>query len=566
MSSHNKTLVGVLQITKHTLIIVGIFSFFTNILMLTVPIYMMQLYDRVLTTRSYETLFYLSLMAVTALAILSILDFIRHRVAMYLSYIQDTTLGPEALAKCPDKILQGDRYGSQALRDLTTIRQFISGTGIFSLFDAPWAPIYLFVIFMLHPALGIVATIGAIILFSLAILNQKVTGKLQQEATDKALAAQQYADNSIRHSEAIQAMGMMNNLIRIWKGKNQEALAVQFKANEKNTILVTLSKFIRMNLQLLMLGVGGYYVLQNVLTGGAMIAASILSARALAPVEQAIGMWKQAQAAYNAYHRVTKLLDTDSPREAGISLPEPKGEVRIENLIYGVKTLDKPILSNISLNIYPGDLVAIIGPSGAGKSTLARLLIGAMKPNSGAVRLDSADVYTWDRDDFGKHVGYVPQDIELFTGTVKDNIARLTEEPDDNAVIQAAKLASLHEIILHLPDGYNTMLNMADFSISGGIRQRIALARALYKNPKLIVMDEPNSNLDSTGENALLNTLKTMREAGTTQIVITHHPVLLRDANKVAVLIEGKIQLYGPRNEVLEKMKQNKLKQGDRKV
>ncbi|OGT52193.1 MAG: hypothetical protein A3E84_02515 [Gammaproteobacteria bacterium RIFCSPHIGHO2_12_FULL_42_13] len=545
----------IMQACHKALYVAGFFSCFINILMLTTSLYMLQVYDRVLASRSFDTLIYLTLAAIIALVALTLLDIARSRVLVHVSYWLDNALSPTALAKSADQLLQGYAYGPQALRDIATIRQFVAGAGIFSLFDAPWVPIYLFVIFMLSPLLGLLATLGAVILFILAILNERMTRKLLNEATIRAMGAQYYIDASLRNAEIIQAMGMMKNIIQHWESQNGPVLQLQTIASNRAAIILAISKFMRLTLQIFMLGVGAYLVIENQLTGGAMIAGSILLSRALAPVEQAISVWKQLLAARQAYYRLQQHFSATTRYVSNITLPPPQGTVTLENVMYHLSRADKPILSNISLQIKAGEVIAVIGPSGAGKSTLARLIVGALKTTSGDVRLDGADVYTWDRNDFGRYTGYLPQDIELFTGTVKDNIARMGVI-EDEAVVTAAQIAGVHNMILHLPKGYDTYIGNNSYILSGGQRQRIALARAIYHFPRLLVLDEPNSNLDSEGEESLLHAILAMRAKGTTQIIIAHHPSIIKQVDKIIFLVEGQIKMIGPRDQVLEKLQQ----------
>lgn len=539
-----------LQACRTALWCVGFFSFFVNILMLTVPIYMLQIFDRVLASQSFDTLIYLTLIAITALCILGLLDLTRNRVLIVVGAWLDKKIGPPALEQCPDEILSGRFYGGQSLRDLTTIRQFIGGAGILALFDIPWLPVYLIVIFMLHPWLGMLGTFGAIVILALAIANELLTRKLLQEANMRALQTQRQTDAALRNSEAIQAMGMMPGIVNHWKGKNKEVLDLQVKASKRSGIILATTKFLRLSLQLLILGIGAYFVVQNELTPGGMIAASILLSRALAPIEQGITTWRMLLQAREAYKRLNEHFLNSSPRIAGVELPKPKGFINLENVFYKLNQQEKPILSNISFKIEPGEMIAVIGPSGAGKSTLARLVTGCWRASAGHVRLDNADVYSWDRAHFGNYCGYLPQDIELFPGTIKDNIARMGEV-DDKALIAASQLAGVHEMILHFPAGYETEIQTGMFNLSGGQRQRIALARALYNNPQILILDEPNANLDHDGEAALQKALLTLRERGTTIILISHRTGIVSIVDKILYLGEGKVQAYGPRDEVL---------------
>lgn len=540
---------------RNALYVVGVFSFFINILMLTTSIYMLQVYDRVLASRSIDTLIYLTLAALVALMTLALLDIARSRVLVHVSHWLDNVLSPEALQRSADEILRGHRYGAQSLRDIATLRQFISGSGIFSLFDAPWVPIYLLAILYLSPSLCLLATVGAIALFALGVVNEVLTRHMLAEANAKAIAAQYYVDASLRNAEVIQAMGMMPNIIEHWDSKNAAVLHLQAVASNRAGAILAVTKFLRLALQILMLALGAYLVIHNELTGGGMIAGTILLSRALAPVEQGIGVWKQMLAARLAYHRLQKHFASPGRPESKIKLPTPKGALTIDNIMYQLVNTDHPILSHISMQVSPGEMIAVIGPSGAGKSTLARLITGALKATGGDIRLDGVDVYAWERSDFGRHVGYVPQDIELFSGTVKDNIARMGVI-DDAAVIAAAQLAEVHDVILKLPKGYDTRIGSDSFVLSGGQRQRIALARAIYKMPALLVLDEPNSNLDSEGEHALLRTLQTMRKHGTTQIIISHKPSIVKHVDRILFIIDGKIKLSGPREQVLAELQQ----------
>lgn len=543
------------QACRQAFYFVGIFSFFINILMLTVPIYMLQLFDRVLASRSFQTLFYLTLIAIIALMAFALLDMARSRILVRVTHWLDLYLSPAALAHSADEILQGRHYGAQSLRDISTIRQFLGGPSIFALFDSPWVPIYLLVIFLLHPLLGVLATLGAILLFVLALLNELMTHQPLAEANTMAVITQLQTDATIRNAEVIQSMGMMPNIVKKWFQQNGRALELQTIASNRASIILSTSKFLRLTLQLLMLGTGAYLVVQNEITPGVMIAGSILLSRALAPVEQAIGAWKQMLLAQQSHMRLQNHFKMTVNRSAGIALPTPKGHIELKNVYYVPPGSQKPTINNVSLSVESGEFIALIGPSAAGKSTLARLITGAWAPNAGSVRLDGASVYTWDRDHFGKHVGYLPQDVELFIGTVKENIARMAEA-EDTAVIEAATLAGIHEMILKLPKGYDTPIGAGAYNLSGGQRQRVALARALYKKPRILILDEPNSNLDTEGELALLHALEAMHQEGSTIIIIAHRPTILKVADRIVVLNVGQIQFAGPREEILEKIQQ----------
>lgn len=550
------------EASKSAFIYVGLFSLFINVLMLTTPLYMMQVFDRVLTSYSYDTLIYLTLIAVLALLILSLLDAIRTYIIIHVSVWFERKLSPPALALSPDQILLGNTYPEHALRDIAAVKQFIGGSAVFTFFDSPWVPVYLIVIFMLDPVLGWISTTGALILFLCALLNELCTRKLLRDASEMAISTQQEMAASLRNAEAIQAMGMLPALISAWHKNNETILNFQIKSSKISGNILALSKFIRSSLQIFILGVGAYLVLTNRITSGMMIAGSILMSRALAPVEQAISAWKQYQSAKHAIDRLKPHLAFQSQRLSGIQLPAPKGYLSIENLYYMPPALQKFVINGINLHIKAGEMAALIGPSAAGKSTLARLIAGVLKPNNGSVRLDTADVYQWERTDFGRYVGYLPQDIELFNGSVKENIARMGTI-NDAAVIKAAKQAGCHELILRLPQGYDTVIHRNSFGLSGGQRQRIALARALYGDPQLVILDEPNSNLDSDGELALLNALQELKRRQATVILIAHRPHVIHFVDTLIVLNEGKIQFSGPRDQILNKLKELAAAQAD---
>jgi len=348
-------------------------------------------------------------------------------------------------------------------------------------------------------------------------------------------------------------MGMMSNIVKSWFIKNEKVLQLQAIASRRSGTILAFSKFLRLIIQLLMLGTGAYYVVLGQITPGVMIAASILMGRALAPVEQAIGAWKQFLGARQAYHRLEAHFKFESERTAGIKLPTPTGQLSFENVYYVPPGMQRPIINNIIMQIPAGKTLAVIGPTAAGKTSLARLIVGAWRASAGCVRLDGADVYTWDRSDFGTHVGYLPQDIELFSGTIKENIARMGEI-DDAAIIAAAKLTGVHGMILHLPQGYDTEIGEGAYTLSGGQRQRIALTRALYKEPRLIVLDEPNSNLDNDGEVALINAIEATKKTGATIVIIAHRPSIMRCVDDIVVLKEGQIQFAGPRDKILAQL------------
>lgn len=523
-----------------------LFSCLINLLMLTVPLYMLQVFDRVLPSQSNDTLIYLTLMAVIATLIMGLLEFVRGQVLTRISHWIDDILSPLALSQSIDHTLLGGTYGAQSLADITNLRQFLSSPSIYAFFDAPWVLIYLVIIYLLYVPLGVMATIGAIILFALAILNEIVARKPLKDANVAYLKNQESISSSIKNAESIQAMGMMQPIVGKWKAHNEFVLRMQCLASDRSGLVLSCSKLIRTALQIFILGLGAYYVIQGELTSGAMIAASIIMGRALAPVEQAIGAWKHAVSALQAFKRLQSYLDKGDPRPEIIELPKPKGRIDVENLLYIPQGSKKPILQGITFTLMPGESLGIIGPSAAGKSTLARLLVGIWPPNNGFVRLDGANIYEWNRQVIGEYVGYLPQGVMLFKGNIKENIARMGKI-DDQKVIAAAKFVDAHEMVLQIDKGYEADTNT--YHLSGGQNQRIALARAFYGLPKFVLLDEPESNLDEAGMAALEVVFKRAQAAGITMVVVSQRPSLVQLLNKVMILRDGKIEKYGRTSE-----------------
>lgn len=550
---YNEYLNKVIDKTKRSIRYIAFFSLFINLLMLTVPIYMLQIFDRVIPSHSFDTLIYLTLIAAFMLLVFGLLDRARAHIMIKISAWLGQALGPEALMRGPDKILHGEQMVSQTLQDIGKVRAFLSSPALTMLFDAPWMPIYLVVIFFLHPTLGVISVIGAVLLLLLALANEMSTRKLSEEASIMAIKSQHHVTATLKNAEAIQAMGMMPSIVDNWSVDNDETTDKQTKAGLRSSTILSTSKMIRMMLQVIMLGAGAYYVVKGVFTPGVMIAGTILLSRALAPVEQGIGAWKQFIAAREAYQRLKHYFFRPILRPDAMELPPPKGDLSVEALYFVPPGADKAVLENVSFKLNAGDILAVIGPSAAGKTSLARILVGAWEPTRGHARLDGADIYEWDREDFGRYVGYLPQDVELFVGTVSQNIARLGEV-DPEAVVDAAKRAEAHEMILNLPHGYDTDLISAGQTLSGGQRQRIGLARALYKHPRLVVLDEPNASLDELGLKALMDSIGNMRKNKRTVILITHHPALLQCVDKILLMKEGKVLGIGPAKEVLAKI------------
>jgi PrtD family type I secretion system ABC transporter len=534
------------------LIMVGALSLFLNLLALALPLYMFQVFDRVLTSGRVETLVALTVIAAFALLCLGGLEVIRARALTPISTWLDRALSRAVLSASVGEALAGRPIGAQAMSDLAQIRGFINSQGIFPIFDAPWTPLFVAVIWLLHPWLGMLAVVGAAVLFGLALANELATRASLAGAGQASLAAQRRYEIALRNAEVVQAMGMLPALLERWQGDHERVLDHQARAGDRTAWIYGLSKFVRLFVQVAILGLGAYLVLEGALTGGGMIAASILLGRALAPVEQAIGAWKGFVAARASHDRLRLLLQRHPGDAAAIQLPAPEGRISVDQLCF--KAPDgRPILKGVSFELAAGEVLAVVGPSASGKSTLCRLLTGVWPPDGGHVRLDAAEVHAWDRVDFGRHVGYLPQDVELFSGSVRDNVARMTNAPDE-AVIAAAQLAGVHEMILHLPDGYATEIGPQGAILSGGQRQCIGLARAMFGAPRVVVLDEPSASLDQVGESAVLDAIGRLKARGTTVILVVHRPRLLTHVDKVLVLSEGAGVLFGPRDRVLARI------------
>ncbi|MFA6759427.1 MAG: type I secretion system permease/ATPase [Sulfuricurvum sp.] len=542
--------------SKRSFLIVGFFSMFINIMMLTPSLYMLQLYDRVVGSRSEETLIMLTLIVVVIYITMSIFEMVRSRILVKIGNSIDEKLSKRIFGILFDLENRSPGKGSSLpLNDLTQVRQFMTGNGLFAFFDAPWIPIYIFVLFLFHPYFGYFSIFAAVVLVTLAIINEYSTKEKLLEANNLNRAASIYVDANIRNAEVVNAMGMKSNIEHLWLEKHYSFLHAQNEASNKAGVWSNLSKGLRTLFQSLILGVGAYLTIHSEISGGMMIAGSILMGRALAPLDLMIGGWKGFSSARTSYNRLDALL-SDFPKDKEyMRLPSPKGEIILENVVVVPPNASAPSVKGVSMMINRGDVVGIIGPSAAGKSSLVRAMLGLWPLASGKARLDGADISQWDRVDLGGYIGYLPQDVELFAGTISQNIARFGEV-DPDKVVEAAKKAGVHDMILRLPDGYDTLLGVGGIALSGGQRQRIGFARAIYNNPTLVVLDEPNSNLDDAGEAALAAAITTLRTEGTTVVLITHRPSLLQATNKIAVLKAGLLELYGASGEILAKLTQ----------
>ena len=545
---------------KSTFVTVGVFSAIINLLMLVPSIYMLQVYDRVLASSNEVTLAMLTLMVLGAYVVMSALELIRSFILVRVGAAFDMDLNKRIYtASFEQNLKQAGGNAGQSLSDLVTVRQFLTGNGVFAFFDAPWLPVYLVVIFFFEPALGWFALAGTVVLMLLAFINERVTREPLAQANSMAVAANALATNNLRNAEVIEAMGMLPNLMGRWFKMHGKFLHLQAEASEKAGLVGAVTKFVQLSLQSLVLGFGALLVIEGKMTPGMMIAASILVGRALAPVQQVIGVWKSFSATRSAWERLTALLEANPARESAMSLPKPLGALAVENVTTAAPGSKVAVLKGLSFTVAAGDVLGVIGPSGSGKSTLARLLVGVWQAQAGKVRLDGADVYQWNKAELGPHLGYLPQDVELFGGTVSENIARFGEI-DAQAVVQAAQRAGVHDMVLQLPQGYDTVLGDGGAGLSGGQRQRLGLARAMYGDPSVLVLDEPNSNLDDIGEQALVNAIAALRKRGKTVVLITHRTSVIGITNKLLLLRDGMSDMFGPTDQVLGLLQQNAQK------
>jgi ATP-binding cassette subfamily C protein/ATP-binding cassette subfamily C protein EexD len=531
----------------------GIFSLAINVLYLAGPLYMLQVYDRVISSASEITLLMLTIALLLAYLALAGLDAVRARILTRASIRLDRNIASRVMTAIIDRSANFAGARSQLLRDFDTFRQFITGGGIHAIFDLPWAPIYIAVIFALHPLLGAFALVSAITLVLMALFNEWMVKPPLAESNEAAARSYNFTEMSLRNTEVVRAMGMTAGLLKRWSRDRSRMLERQVAASDRAATMQSLIRFLRLSMQSLILGVGAYLVIERLTTAGAMFAASILLGRALQPVEQIVGSWRGLVSARGAFLRVRELLAAHPPHEAGLMLPRPKGQLSVEALSFAAPGTSKPILRGVTFQIEPGEVLGVIGPSGAGKSTLARQLVGVQAPSAGAVRLDGSEVSTWMKSSLGQHLGYLPQDIELFADSVAANISRF-EQSRDNEIIRAAQMAGVHDMILRLPLGYDTQVGDGGAILSGGFRQRIGLARAVFGNPSLVVLDEPSSNLDAEGDAALADCILQLKKRGTTVVLISHRPFTLNVVEKVLILRDGAVEMFGPRNEVLSRL------------
>jgi ATP-binding cassette subfamily B protein len=561
--SENNMLTEALSAVRPVFFAMGAFSFFINLLLLILPLYSLQVLDRVLSTGSMDTLFWLSAIMIAVFLAASVLQALRSFALIRVGEWMDDKLGPSLLSSSLTFAAATGKRGTQNLRDLNALRGFLTGQGLLTLLDAPWSVISLAVLFIIHMQLGMITLLGCLLMVGLAWLNEVAIHKPLDEANEANVRNFQQLDIAMRNAEVIEAMGMTGTITAFWRKSNLRMTALQSLASGRSAIMQAVTRFFRLSLQIAITGWGAYLALHNEITSGSIIAASILAGRALSPFDMAIGIWKSLIEARESYDRLQKSLAGMGARPTGISLPAPKGQLTVENLVFGIQGRNRPILRGINFNLDAGEVLGIVGPSAAGKSTLAKLIVGTCKPQLGAVRLDGGDVRHWRREEFGRYVGYLPQDVELFAGPVRDNIARMDEDAPDAAIVKAAQTAFAHDMVMGLPNGYDTDIGSGGAALSAGQRQRVGLARAFFSDPKLLVLDEPDANLDTEGEQALAHAIVRAKADNVTTLVITHRSTLLQHVDKLLVLKDGEMTMFGPRHEVIMALmhNENKLRQ-----
>ena len=547
-----------LKLCKGAFLSAAGFSLLINFLMITPSIYMLQVYDRVVATGNKSTLLMLTLIVVMLFITMAALEWVRSQILVKVSTRLEMLLNQRLFQIAFKQSLYsgGQRATTQPLDDLTGLRQFLTGNGLFAFFDAPWMPVYLALLFLFHPWFGWYSIFTAILLCIVAAATEKATTKIISDANNVAMATRGALARNLRNAEIIESMGMLGRIRQRWMVGAVKVLDLQALASSRAGLLAALSKIIRLSSQSLILGLGAYLVIEREISPGLMIAGSILMGRALAPIDMIIGTWKGFINARDQYERLNTILRQIPADKERMLLPDPEGRIQLENVMVVPPGGNVPVIKGISLVIEKGDIVGIIGPSGAGKSTLARAILGIWPTANGAMRLDGAEVFNWNREHLGGFIGYLPQDIELFEGTISENIARFGDMNPEQ-VVAAAKMADVHEFILRFPEGYDTAIGPTGGNLSGGQRQRIGLARALYGNPVLVVLDEPNSNLDEQGEVALEKALLQLKQKQATVLIVTHRHSVLSKVDKLLVLNDGLLAVYGPRDQVVAHLQQS---------
>lgn len=550
-----------LRACRRHFVAVAAFSALLNLLFLVPMLYMLQIYDRVIPTRGELTLFFLTLVLLFGLITLALLDFVRSRLLVRASIRLDRQLSgillDTTLAR-RDKTF--DAVARQAMREFDTLRQALTGPAIIALCDAPWSPIYILVCLLIHPLIGLLVLVGAVMLGFVAFRNQRATGEPLQRASEAAARAYASQEQVLAGAENVRALGMRQAMVRRHLAERHSMMTEQTYASFAASRYVTISKFLRLALQSLALGLGAWLAINNSISAGAVFAASFLAGRALQPIEQLLSTWRSVVQARTAYDKLNGLLGARESEIALTQLPPPKGRIDVKQLWVANAAGDGAILSNISFQLQPGEVIAVVGPSGAGKSTLLRMLAGAGRPDRGVIRIDHANMLDWDSEQLAPYIGYLPQDVSLFAGTVKENIARFQDGSGADAgeidakAVAASKFCRAHELILGLSNGYDSMLGWGGRGLSAGQAQRIGLARALYSDPPIVLLDEPNSHLDATGEGQLIETLVALRARKAGVIIVAHRLGVLAAVDKILVLRDGQVEAFGPRDEIIARV------------
>lgn len=548
----NASLQAGISAVRRNLGVVMLFTAASNVLVLAIPIYLFQISDRILTSRSIDTLVMLTVVIVGAVVLQSMFDAIRRFILMRTAVEFAAQLGSPILSAAARASLQSNGKEYQILGDLQQVRSFLVSRTLLSFLDAPLAPLFVLAVFLIHVHLGLILVATALLLLVLTLLNQKVTAGWFGAANTAQVKANLHLESMSRNSQIINALAMIPETVQIWGRDTAASLKAQVLAQDRNIIFAALSKGSRLLTQVGMLGWGAYLAIEGELTGGMVIAASIIAGRGLAPIEGAIEGWHQYSQSRSAFARISSLLTASPLNLERLNLPRPEGRLDVERLLYVPQGTKRVVLNGVSFKLEPGDSLGVIGNSGAGKTTLGKMLVNSILPTSGCVRLDLMDLRNWDQRQLGENIGYLPQDVQLFPGTIKANIARMREDVTDAQIYEAAKLADVHDMIASLPHGYETVVAADGAPLSGGQKQRIALARAFFGNPRLVVLDEPNSNLDSAGDEALMRALQHAKEQKITMVTITQRPSLLNNVNKILLLVNGTVALFGMRNEVLK--------------
>lgn len=531
------------------------FSLVSNLLYMAMPLYTYQIYGRVLQSQSQPTLWMLTFVTLFVFAISSVVDDFRARILINFGVALDQRVSGRVFKALFDASVRGEPGArAQALRDLDQFRQSLTGIAAAAFFDVPWIPVFVLVLFMIDPLVGVLTVFGAVALFLLALAQARATQRVLKEASDSALKSYAFTDAALRNGEVVRAMGMLPTLGQAWARHRAITIESGAAAAEASNFYTDAIKATRMGIQILIVAIGAYLIMKGKIHSGMLFANMILASRALQPIEKIVGSWDPLNNMVRAYDRLNQLLERAEPPATATALPRPLGKLSAEGVHFAPPGAQRLILHNINFSLDPNEVLGVIGPSGAGKSTLARILVGIWKPNQGVVRLDGADVFSWDRADFGRYVGYLPQDTELFAGTVRANIARFRADVTDEEVVRAAQLAGVHELVLRMPKGYDTDVGEGGVVLSAGQRQRVGLARAMLGSPAFVVLDEPNASLDAEGEEALMRAIDAMKQAGSTVVIISHKPSVFRAADKMLVLRDGRLELFGPRDQVMSRL------------